>query len=564
MTILREYQKRVCRLIVDHFQRKPNEPALAVMPTGAGKTQVFSAIAKYVTLLDPANEVLVLAHRQELVSQAEKRLKEVMPDTTIGVWCGGLKRKERAPVMVGTIQSLTELEKWPKLVIIDEAHNINDEDEGRYRTLLRDAPEGTLILGVTATPFRLSGGSIVGEDKFFPTVTARVSMVELIERNYLVRPRLVGAGDEYRVNTDGVEIRNGDYVTSQLMANYSDTLLANQVGHALVRLEQRHSAVWFCLTIEQAERCREMIDAAGQTVAVVHSRMPIADRDMALRGFGMGQYKHLVNVAVLTEGWDEPRTDAIVLLRPTVSPVFYVQSVGRGMRPYTQLNSCTGPSDGWTKTDCLILDYGGVVERLGTVDNPQLNAKKSGKGDGDAPLKICSSCWEYVPTASRNCPECDFEFPAPVAKGNPTAASGMGMLSGEQEITTVRVQTVNAYEHVSKKGNHCIRLEYQTSAWQTHAEYLMFDLDFQAKAARKRLDDLGVEAHDLAKCVDTKSAMEVLREMGGLFVPEAIRMKRDGKYWRIVECVMWMPPAEREALGFTDKPAVTPQTAIPF
>lgn len=547
MTILRPYQQDACRMIVDHFQRF-NDPALVVLPTGAGKTQVFCAIANFLLGNAPKAQVFVLAHRQTLVEQAENRLRQTL-SVPVGVWCGALGRHERRQVTVATVQSTDAFEAVHltdvALVIIDEAHNIPVDDEGRYRTFLSKLPASCKVLGVTATPFRLNGGLIHGDDRLFPRITFRVTMDELISGGYLVRPRLLGAPPECLIDLTGIRIVAGDYNQGQLdEAVADDGLLRSQIVDALPRLEGRRHVVWFCTNIDHADRLAALI---GDEAVAIHSRMGTTEREAALAGFANGTYRHICNVSVLTEGWDFPAVDAIVLLRPTASAALYVQAVGRGLRP--------APG----KTDCLVLDYAQVVATLGFVNDPVVKTQKRGDGTGEPPAKVCPNCKEYVRLVDRACPECGYQFPEPERYFNAPAA---GEILGDRSAPVTKQVTKTTYdEYHAKSGNLCIRITYHHGYADSTAEYLSFGHPFAAAKARAILNSLSVE--DFSDVQTVEEALELM-DREGIFCPQAIVTEPDPKnpkYTRITKRILYTPAAPTaHQITCTTCGPVVPQT----
>jgi hypothetical protein len=126
---------------------------------------------------------------------------------------------------------------------------------------------------------------------------------------------------------------------------------------------------------------------------VIHSQ-----KDNNIKEFEDGNLRHLVFVSIVSEGYDYPPIDAIVLMRPTRSPVLYVQIVGRGLRPYKD------------KVNCLVLDYGRVIETLGHISDPLINAGKKSKGVTEIKMKFCPQCYEYCQLSAQTCPECEYQF----------------------------------------------------------------------------------------------------------------------------------------------------------
>ena len=157
-----------------------------------------------------------------------------------------------------------------------------------------------------------------------------------------------------------------------------------------------------------------------------------------LRQFKAGKVQVLVNVGVLTTGFDAPLVDCIVMLRPTASTSLYIQMIGRGMR------ICEG------KEDCLVLDYAGNIGRHGCIDDPEIGVRKKGEGKGEAPVKTCPECETIVAAAKKVC-DCGFVFPPPVEKIE-SKASSKALLSKDVEPELHRVGSMTCRKHLKPGG----------------------------------------------------------------------------------------------------------------
>ena len=165
--------------------------------------------------------------------------------------------------------------------------------------------------------------------------------------------------------------------------------------------KDRDAWLIFCVSVAHAEQVRELLLYEGIEAECITGSTAKDDRARILADYKAGKIKALTSQGVLTTGFDAPLTDLIVLLRATKSPGLYVQILGRGLR--------ISPDTG--KTDCLVLDYGGNVERHGTIDRITTDHIKAGKRKGEAPVKECPSCFEIIFAGLRVCPACEYEFP---------------------------------------------------------------------------------------------------------------------------------------------------------
>ncbi|MCK6490615.1 MAG: hypothetical protein L6R48_20370 [Planctomycetes bacterium] len=200
-------------------------------------------------------------------------------------------------------------------------------------------------------------------------------------------------------------------------------------------------------------------------VACIFGHTPDAERDRIIARFKKGALRYLVNVAVLTTGFDAPQVDCVALLRPTLSPGLYYQMVGRGFR--------LAPG----KQDCLVLDFGGNVLRHGPVD--ALAIKEPGKGEGQAPAKECPQCQAVIAAGFAVCPQCGFVFPPPEREKHEREASAAGVLSGQVTTTVHRVRAVSYAVHhkhgAAPETPTTLRVEYAVGLGQVRKEWVCFE-----------------------------------------------------------------------------------------
>ncbi len=196
----------------------------------------------------------------------------------------------------------------------------------------------------------------------------------------------------------GVKIKRGEFVQSEMEAAFNDKVTA-AVNEIVQSTAGRKKVIIFGCGIQHACEVTAMLDGMGHNVRIVTSEH--GGRDKAIEDFKADpSVKFLVNINCLTEGFDAPNIDAVVLLRATCSPGLYYQMVGRGLRTHPD------------KQDCLVLDFGGNIARHGTIDKLRINSPKSGSGgNGEAPVKECSECGLMVHAGLCVCPECGTAFP---------------------------------------------------------------------------------------------------------------------------------------------------------
>ncbi len=415
---LRYYQQEAIDETLKWLDTQHTHP-LIVLPTGSGKTVVFTTIIKQLFDRDPDCRVLILAHRQELVSQAKDKLLSVWPCAPYGILAAGLKEFDASsPVVIASRDTLATPKRLEDAgefdyIIVDEAHHVGLEKASRYQKIFNNfnttqhyAPK---IFGVTATPYRMGQGFIYGlGDEFFGGVSYQIGIPQLIKDGYLCRLSAFKVDDKAVIDasTARVKFKGGDYRESDLekLAMEDQTMLAiiaDWIDKAYSK--GRLSTVFFCVTVAHANKMCMLLQNAGIEAAVVTANTPNDERAEILEKFENGAINALCNVAVLTEGWDAPRTDCIALLRPTKSLGLYVQICGRGMRTWGD------------KKDCLLLDYGENMNRHGCIDRARPETKAD---DEEHKIWICDAvtsaghpCLAVNDWIDKKCIECGADKP---------------------------------------------------------------------------------------------------------------------------------------------------------
>ncbi len=344
---LRPYQLEAVNAVIAARKRGVRRMVLA-LPTGAGKTIVFSELIRRARY-----DVLVLAHRDELLVQAKEKIEAALArsnDTRRVDIERGLKRaSKKAQVLVASIRSLHEgrigkalAGRDIRLVIYDECHHaVAEANRSVLEAIGVFSPDwpGTLV-GVTATTRRADGRAL-GE--IFEEIVAERSLLQMIEDGYL-RP-LKGVRVETKISLDGVAVRGDDFDLEEL-EEAVDVETRNQlVARSITELCRDRRTIAFCVGVRHAENLSRALNDMGVRAGMVCGEMPKPDRKRTLRKFREGRLQVITNVGVLTEGFDDPGVSAIAMVRPTRSESLYLQCVGRGMR--------LDPS----AKDCLILDF---------------------------------------------------------------------------------------------------------------------------------------------------------------------------------------------------------------
>ena len=372
---------------------------LAVAPTGSGKTIMLSAVTGRM-LAEPDAKACILAHRTELTGQNRDKFSRVNPGMSTSVFDATEKcwRGQATFAMVQTLSRQAHLDQMPTLdlLVIDEAHHASSPT---YRavidTVLARNPRAG-ICGLTATPNRGDGK---GLREVFSNVADQITLGEMITAGHLVPPRTfvidVGVQDALR----NVRRTAMDFDMDEVASILDKRLITEAViKHWKANASSRKTIV-FCSTVAHAHNvCNAFVDA-GVHAVLVHGDLSDADRKARLAEYESGHAQVVVNVAVLTEGYDYTPTSCVVLLRPSSYKSTFIQMVGRGLRT-------VDPEEfpGVIKTDCIVLDFGTASLMHGSLE--QEISLDGHQGDGDAPTKDCPECGAIVPLACMECPLC--------------------------------------------------------------------------------------------------------------------------------------------------------------
>jgi DNA repair protein RadD len=462
---LRYYQRDAIDSLHHWFANRPAEDhALIVLPTAAGKTIIFSHFIKEILAKDPTARFLVMAHRKELVEQAETKLKTVWPDAPVGVLAAGMKRFEiDSQILIASRDTLASPKRLDAVgsfdyMIIDEAHNVPPSSHTRYKKIITTLSDRNpmKVMGCTATPYRMGQGYIYGnrKDHFFKGLAYSVSIPELIRNGFLCRLSAYAVNEDAIIDAGAVALKfkNGDFKESELekIAMVDDTILQvinDWIDNAYTK--GRTATVFFCVSVLHAEKMTQCLKTYGIEAECVTGETPKDKREDVLKRFNAGSIHAICNVGVLTEGWDAPRADCVALLRPTQSVGLFVQMCGRGMRLHEE------------KDNCLLLDYGENVARHGCLDEIQPDQSSPARYHP----KICSNCSAINLPSAKKCIECGQEFEGSkkfeelqtkkekeVAKR--TKAERQAVLSDEREKAKPRYKPVtDIYATVTKSQN---------------------------------------------------------------------------------------------------------------
>jgi DNA repair protein RadD len=519
MLELRPYQRAAIDGLYNYWADKKGDNPIIVAPTGSGKSLIIAHLIKD-AMGYPGTRVLILTHVKELLEQNASELVALYPEADVGFYSASLKKKVlRKPITFAGIQSIHkkayQMVPAPDLVIVDEAHLIPKTDGTRYNKFLSDlriCNRGVKVVGLTATPYRLDSGWLhEGDNAIFDGIAYDIPVADLMEQGFLA-PVISKSGVK-TIDLSNVGKRGGEYIESELAKAASDPELVTETVAEIVRYgAERKAWLVFACGVNHAELLRVEFETHGIEADVVTGADGMTARAEKIERFRRGGSKCLINVNVLTTGFNVPHVDLVAIVRATESTGLYIQIVGRGTR--------IAPG----KDNCLVLDYGDNVMRHGFID--QIKPKIKGRTeDGEAPVKKCPECLTVNHAAVRVCIECGHEFPPPQFNHGTKAYSG-AMISTQVEAEWVDVDDVG-YAKWRKEGKpDSIRVTYYCGLIKV-SEWLCPDHGgYASERYQKRMPSLGASA------MTTEDAMQ---ECDHWIKPRRIRVKPNDKFHDIVQ-----------------------------
>lgn len=395
MLKLRDYQLDVKRQVYDHIRNGQNKILLCAS-TGSGKTECAASIVS--DILSRDRRVAFMVHRDNLVRQTIARFEKYGIKSS--AVAGGMDCDDSNPCQVVSMQTLERRKSAMALVddvaIYDEAHLTAWRKSGR--SMIQNNHH-KITIGLTATPWRLSKREEMG-DLFNALVLAPVPS-QLIEMGFLVRPRCFGLSG---ADLNGVKTVAGDFALDDLSVLCNDDGVVNKAVSEWQRLANGLTTIVFCVDVAHARHMAEAFQNAGVAANYVSGDMcPVKIREPLYADLKSGKLTVLCSCNALSEGFDVPNIECVILARPTKSKAIFVQQLGRGLRL----------SEG--KTECLVLDQAGNIERHGFIEDltpsdfALIQSKQGEKGD--PPVKECPECGHLHRTFDMTCPECGYEYP---------------------------------------------------------------------------------------------------------------------------------------------------------
>jgi len=552
---LRTYQDSALRSLWNYLLTEGTGHPLVVAPVGAGKSLMIAEFIRQCHEHYPRTRIIMLTHVKELLEQNAEELRGQYPTCDFGFYCAGLGQKRlHNDVTFASIQSIhnkiEHINRSPEIIIVDECHLIPEKGQTQYRrffdAVLQVNPN-VKIIGFTGSPFRADSGRLdEGENALFSGVCYEIGMDYMIEQGFWKKP--VCPDIATKMDVSGVGVRGGDYILSQLEGRINTKELREDCVAELVKVGAgRRKWLVFTATVQHCEDVLQDLLDVGITARMVTGETPKDERKQTIEAFRRGEFQALVNVAVLTTGFNVPDIDLICFMRPTRSPVLYIQCTGRGVRPVYADGYDLSTQQGRLAAiaashcpDCMVVDFGGVVDELGPIDQVSIKSKKQReKGESDdevkAAVKICPACAEGCSTAQRYCYGCGYKF-----FELDTSPSNKHLLSSDEEPEWLEVLGWDFKKHIKKDAKpddpatmmvvySTMRNIFRDFVCFEHHRFVCSKRYAYDRAQKWYLKHTPEIYHGIIpQSVD--AALEVRYNM-----PSHILIRRNGKYWNVID-----------------------------
>ncbi len=543
MFTLRYYQREAVEGLFNFFRDNPTGNPLVAIPTGCGKSLIIAEFIRRALTLYPATRILIAVHTKELVAQNHAELLSLWPTSPCGIYSAGLNRRDtHLPITFVSIASVAKRIAdfgHTDLCIVDEAHAISHREGTLYHKAfegIRAINPNFRIIGLTASPWRMGVGLLTDGDIFTAVSTDYTSYEkfnELVDNGFIspLLPRPL----KTELPVDDVRIQAGDFVQADLQkACDKDAITRAAIAEAIpwINHENRQHILVFCTGISHSDHTRDILIEHGISAVCVHTGLPGGEkeRDQNILDFKAGKVRAMVGVGVFSVGFNYKPIDAIIMLRPTLSPVFWLQALGRGTRP--------SPETG--KVNCRVLDFARNTRNLGPINDIKIPKKRGKPGSGMTPFKICAACGCYNPTRVRFCIECQNEFPATV--NVVTKASKLELIRREPKppkpppppatVVTHDVSRIEFARHASKDQAKppSLRISYICGV-HIFSEWLC--LEHPQPFPRHKARDAW-RLMSRAEYSPPETVNEALERLGELEPPSQIRVLLNGKYPQVV------------------------------
>jgi DNA repair protein RadD len=545
----RDYQDDAVDSFFNYYAAGNKGNPIIVAATGAGKSLILAELIRRIMTGYANQRVIMATHVADLVAQNAQKVISQYPSCNLGIYSAGLGKKQPwADVIYGGIQSMY---KYPErfgrrdLLFIDEAHLLSPKSDGMYMEFikgLKKANPHLKVIGLSATPWRQKGGSLIDqEDAIFTDIIYDISLGYLIKRGFLTG--LVGKSSIIQADLSG--LKGPEFTASQLEQAFDKEELTDA---ALDEVEQlafdRKHFLFFCSGLDHCAHVEANLTARGWECYTITGSTTQRERDFLLNKFRRSRTRiALINNTVLTTGTDLPCADCLVFLRGTKSSGLFIQICGRVARTVyaagydlsTDAGRLAAIANG-PKPSALILDYGGNIQRFGAVDlieAPRKNNNSAKSGEPTSPpQKICPSCREPLHITVREC-HCGHIFDSPERINHETAASTLAIMSTEMASTKHAITKALYKSHVAKSGVPCLRVQYYDAMGFLASDYIPFS---QFGNVRERANEWFREVTDVEHHTSLPKNTEEALAVKHLYnCPSFIHMRKKGQYQEIIK-----------------------------
>jgi DNA repair protein RadD len=544
---LRPYQQDAVDAIYKYYEDGNDGNAAISMPTGSGKGFVQAFFVKDALEKFPSERILLVTHVKELIEQNVQKLQTIWPQAPIGIYSAGLGcRDVLFQLLFCGIQSVYKRAGEfgrISLIIVDECHRIGKKGTTMYRNFLADMKElnpEVKVIGLTATPYRTTSGLLTdGDDAIFNKIVYEANIRDLIKQGYLCK--LTTKLGSHRADLSSVRVRAGEYVEGDLEKVMNvDRLVVGAVDETMDLCHDRKKLLVFCSGVKHAHAVCNEISSRGVYAACVTGKTPSEERAAIIDEFKYGNLRVVVNVNVLTTGFDVPSIDAIISLRPTKSPGLWCQTCGRGLR--------THPN----KENTLILDFAGNILEHGPIDRIRVKKKYEGGGIAKAPMKECPECRNPVFLSNKVCPECGYVFTVERKPKHGTKASGLRVIS-DGKPWELEVDKVSYKKHDKPGKPPSMKVTYRCGL-ESHSEWICIEHKGYAKQKAALWWKVRGWGEPMPSTVD-----KALTVAHFLKKPKKIKVRQEGKYTRVVGYRQFYQPFKQQLeLTHDDQGGCTP------
>jgi DNA repair protein RadD len=467
----RPYQAEAVQVTQKHLKATKKHGIISVATAG-GKSIIIAKLCEWCAAY-PNYNVIVLTHRKELL---EQNFSKIVHDS-VGIVSAGLGKKEwDKQIIVAGIQSVwkkPEKFKNVKLILVDECQAIENNKNGksRYWKFLNNFPDARII-GLSGTPFRLKDGGLKWGKLIY-----HIGYKELLELGF-VTPLTNKIA--YSPDTSKLKIQSGEFVVSEMDKLYleDEVVFQDAILKIITYGADRKCWIGFVPSIKMAELTKKALEHYGITTEMVNSKTKKKERKKILQDYKDGKIQCMVNVNVLTEGFDNPNIDLLFCFRPTLSLGLWHQILGRSVR--------LSPS----KKDALILDFSGNLKTHGSLadeswkflDGEVIMPTESNKG------KACPACESYVKVVDNRCIDCGHEFEIEIRQVTirPEPDTKTDLNTSKKIYKWANVTRIDFEENYrSKKGNIIPLKIIYTCGFSQIYEFIFNEQEAQKRKVKK-------------------------------------------------------------------------------